>query len=398
MASPNIIDTSVFGIEVESPEGTYVAPSGTGSYFQPDEDGFDLSPNREFLERNVMNASIGPTTPKRGMRQVSGSLTCEMKASGTEGGEVDYGALLKGALGASRAVTSANTTKSTGNTASVLQIEDADIGDYSLYDIVVIKQGGLHTPVVITAIDSTGGAANITVSPAKASGSWANSVVVSKTQMYYTANSGHPALSLSYYWANEIRQSAYGAKVTSMSLDNFTVGQMPKWTFAFEGLGYDEINGAAPHTPVYDTGIPPVALQACLYKDGVALPINTFGLTVENTLSYQTSTCSANGRIASRVSERRVTGSINPYMDDTTFAFFTHMEDGDTFSLLISAYNPSGTAGEMNFGSCVGIYLPNCMVNSYKKGNLEGLLTDEVTFLASRGTAGATEEMYLGLI
>lgn len=398
MSTPVIRDTSTFGIEAESTEGTYVAPSAATSYLQPEEDGFEFTPARELLERNVINQSVGASTPKLGMKSVSGSLTTEFRASGTEGADVDFGLLLKAALGATRAIAANKTTKSSGNTGSVLGIEDADISSFNVGDIVIVKETGEHHPCVITAKTTGTGSATITVSPAKASGSFSNSVVLSKSTMYYTANSGHPALSLSYYWGNQIRQAALGAKVKSMAIESFQTGQLARLAFAWEGLTYTEVDGAAPHTPTYDSGTPPVILSASLFKDGTEYHINTFGLSLENTLGYQTRTSSPNGRVASRVVERKITGSLNPYMDDTSTDWFTLFNAGTEFSLFIRAYNPAATDGEITMGSLIGIYLPKCIVTEYKKGDLEGLVTDEVAFQAVRGATGDTEEMYVGLV
>lgn len=398
MSTPIIRDTSLFGIEVESTEGTYVAPSASTSYFQPLEDGFEFSPKRDLLERNIITSSVGAATPKLGMKGVGGALTTEFRASGTEGADVDFGYLLKGALGATRSISSTTTTKSSGNTGSVLQIQDADISKFNFGDIIVVKESGGHHVAAITAVDSSSGTANITISPSKASGSFSNSVVISKSKMYYTAASGHPALSLSYYWGNEIRQAGAGCKVTSMALDSFTTGKLASWKFGFEGLSYTEIDGAAPHTPSYDSGTPPVILSACIYKDGTSIQVNNLGLNLENTLGFQTSTCSSNGKIASRVTSRKISGSLNPYSDDATFDYFTLFDQGTTFSLFVKAFNPSSTSGELTMGSVVGIYLPTCFVTEYKKGDLEGLVVDQISFQAVRGATGSTEEMYLGLI
>lgn len=398
MSAPVIRDTSIFGIEAESTEGTFVAPSAATSYLQPDEDGFEFVPARELLERAVMTGSIGAATPKVGMKTVSGSLKTEFRASGVEGADVDFGLLLKSALGATRSISANKTTKSSGNTGSVLQIEDADIGSFTVGDIVLVKQTGGHHISPILSKTSGAGTATITLLVPKASGSFANSVVISKVTMYYTANTGHPALSLSYYWGNEIRQAALGCKVKSLGIENFTTGQLAKFAFAWEGLTYTEVDGAAPHTPTYDVGTPPVILSASVFKDGTEFYINTFGLNLENTLGFMTRTADANGRVASRVVERKVSGTLNPYMDDTTFDWFTAFNANTEFSLFIRAYIPSSTAGEVTMGSVVGIYLPKCIVSEYKKGDLEGLITDEIAFQAVRGAVGDTEEMYLGLI
>lgn len=397
MATPVVKNNSIFGVEIESTEGTYVAPQASTSYIQPESDGFDFKPSRETLDRKILTTSIGRATPKLGTKSASGGLTVELRASGTEGADVDFGALLKGALGATRAIASTTTTKSSGNTGTILQIDDADISKFTVGDIIVVKQTGAYHVSPITAVDASSGTANITLLVAKPSGSFANSVVISKTKMYYTATTGHPSLSMSYYMGNEIRQAAAGAKVTDMSVDNFTAGQLAKLKFGWEALTFTEVNGVAPQTPAFDTGTPPVILEACLYKNGSDLPINTFGLTIKNSLAFQTSTCSANGKTGSRVVERTVQGTINPYMDDTDVSLFDAFVAGTEFSLFIRAYNPDGTT-VVTLGSAVGIYLPKCIITEFSHGDLDGLLSNEISFQAVRGADGATEEVYFGLI
>jgi len=398
MATGITKNTSVIGIEVESTEGTYVAPSAATSYVQPLADGFDLTPSREKIDRAVLTSSIGKATPRLGIKSVQASLPVEFRASGTEGADVDFGLLLKGALGATRSISTTTTTKNSGNTGSSLKIQDADISKFNVGDIILVKETGEHHVCAITAVDSTGGAAAITITPPKASGSFSNSVVISKSTMYYTASSGHPAISLSYYWANEILQSAAGCKVTSMSLDNFSTGQVASLKFGLEGLAYAESNTVAPHTPSYDSGIPPIILGATIYRDGTAIEVNKFGLSVANSLSFITATSNENGKSASRIVERTITGSLDPYKDDTTTTYHDAFNAGTEFSLLIKAFNPSATAGEYTMGSVVGIYLPKCIAVETKVADNDGILTDEISFQAVRGSAGATEEMYLGLI
>lgn len=398
MATGITKNTSIIGIEVESTEGTYLAPAAATSYVQPLADGFELTPAREKIDRGILTNSIGKATPRLGIRSVQASLPVEFRASGTEGADVDFAALLKGALGATRAIATTTTTKATGNTGSELQIQDADISKFAVGDIILVKETGGHHVAAIAAVATGAGVAAVTITPAKASGSFSASVVISKSTMYYTSSTGHPAISLSYYWANQIRQTAAGCKVTSMSLDNFSTGQVASLNFGLEGLAYTETDGVAPHTPTYDSGIPPIILGATVYKDGVAIEINQFGLSVANALSFLTATSNANGRSASRIVERTVTGTINPYKDDTAVTNHAAFDAGTEFSLLIKAFNPSSTTGEYTMGSVIGIYLPKCIATECKVADQDGILTDEISFQAVRGSAGSTEEMYLGLI
>ena len=388
---------SIVSIMEETTEGTFEVAGSVNAYIQPLEDGLSISPSRELVERNILDASIGKATPRMGMKSVEVSIPVEMRASGTEGGDVDFSVLLEGALGAKRSITTNNTTK-TGNSSTVLQIEDADIGEFSVGDIVLVKESGEHEARPISAKSTGAGTATITFPFALTGGAPANGVVVSKSQMFYTANSGHPAISVAAYWGNEVRECAVGCKVTSMALENWTPGQLASWTFGLEGMSYDHDDGAAPHTPSYDSGLPPIVLSACVWRDGVKITLNNFSMSLQNTLGFLTSTCSANGKVSSSVVQREITGSINPYKDDTSVDYYDDWTAGTEFSLFATAYTPSSTTGEITMGSVVAIWLPQCIATEFKVGDVDGILTDEIGFRATRGSAGTSEELYIGLI
>lgn len=396
MATGLVKRNTIIGIEKETTEGTYRAPQATTSYIQPLADGFGWVPGRELIDRNILSTSIGRVTPRLGQKSVEVALPVELRASGVEGGDVDFAALLEGAFGAKRSITTTTTTKSSGNTGSILGIEDADISKFNLFDIIVIKESGGHHACVITAKSTGTGTATITVSPAKGSGSFSNSVVISKTQMYLTASSGHPSISVSEYIGNQVNQKGIGCKVTGMSLEGFETGGVASLNFGLSGLDYDEVDGAAPHTPAYDTGIPPIILNACVFKDGAEIQINALGLNLQNTLGFTQNTCE--GKTGSRVTKREVSGSMNPYKDDTDVGNFTNFNAGTEFALFVSAYIPSAVAGEITMGSVVGIYLPKCVITGYKPGDVDDIVTDDLEFQVVRGSAGTTEEMYMGFI
>lgn len=399
MATGIAKNASIVAVKAESTEGTYAAPgSASDGYIQVLNDGFEIVPAKELLEREVLTSSIGKVTPRTGLKSVTASLPVEVKGFGTEGTAPEYGALLEACLGAKHSITTTTTTKAAGNTQTVLQIEDADISKFAVGDIVIVKQTGEHRVHAVTARTTGAGTATITVLPGRASGSFANSVVVSKSTTYYPANASHPSISVSIWLANQILQKAMGCRPVSLGIENFTTGQLASFNFGLEGLTFDEIDDAADHTPTYGTALPPIILNACLYQDGVDVRINEFTLNVENELGFITSTCSSTGRDSSRMTSRSVTGSFNPYKDDTSVTNFTKFNNNTAFSLFISAHNPSAVAGEIEMGSAVGIYLPNCITTEHSIGDQDGILTDVETFTASRGTDGNTNEVYIGFV
>lgn len=390
-------NTTIIAVKQETTEGTYVAPAATTDYLQPLSDGFDLGKKKDLIERNILTSSIGKVTPRTGQKSVSATLPVEFRASGVEGGQTDFHLLLLGLLGNTRNRASTITTKASIGTTTTAPIEDADIASLLVGDPVIFKVSGAHHLAVITSKVSTPGSASITFLPA-AGAAIPASTVISKSQTYYPANSGHIPLSLSYYLGNEILDKAIGCKVTEMSLDNFQTGQLASLKFGLEGLSFDQVDGSAPHTPAYDSALPPLILNACIFQDGVEVQVNTFALSVKNTLGFLSSTCSSNGKISSRVTKRELTATLNPYKDDASVAQYTKFNANTPFSLFIKAYNPSTTSGEIEMGSALAIYLPNCIITELGTGDQDGILTDELSLSVDRGSSGSTEEIYFGMV
>lgn len=384
------------GIMEESTEGTYLAPASASDFISPLADGLEISPAKELLTRNNLNNSIGKVTPRTGTKSVSGSIPVEAKAKGTAGGAPQYAPLLRSALGASRQNTTVITTKSSGNTATVLQIEDADISKLAVGDIILVKQSGAYHVTPITAKSTGTGTATATVLVAHPSGDFSDSVTIEKFSTYYTANSGHPTLSISKYVEDAVLEYAAGVRVKNLSLNNFSTGQLSDFKCQFEGLSFGRSLTAPPYTPTYDSALPPIVLSAYVYMDGTAVAVNELSFAVDNSLGFKTSTASSNGKIASRITSRSVTGSFNPYKQDDSISNFTKFNNNTEFSMFAYMGNPTATAGE--FDGVVGFYLPKCIITDLAESDKDGLLQEAITFQASRGSDGASEELYIGII
>ena len=188
-------------------------------------------------------------------------------------------------------------------------------------------------------------------------------------------------------------EQATGCKVSSMALENFTTGQLASWNFGFEGLDFDASLTAQPHTPNFDSALPPIILSACIYQDGVQIDVNEVSFSLENSLGFATSTCAENGRISSRATERSISGSFNPYKEDNDVSQWTKFKDNSEFSLYGSAYIPNATAGE--YGQVVSFYMPNCIITEVSEADQDDLLQNELSFSASRGADGSEEELYI---
>jgi len=148
---------TVIAVEIEDTEGVYKAPTSGSSYVQTLADGTEVTGAKELLERNIFTGSIGKTTPLTGTRTVSGSLPTETRASSVEGAAPEYDALMQSALGSRRQ--GVQVTSKTGHTSSRLEIEDADIANFEIGDIVLVKEAGAFHVSPVIAKDETASAA-----------------------------------------------------------------------------------------------------------------------------------------------------------------------------------------------------------------------------------------------
>ena len=384
-------------IKEEGTEGTYEVPAAAGDYISPLADGVTLEPTKELLERNNLTNSIGKSRSRVGMKSVSVTLPCEAKASDTEGDAPEYGLLVEGALGATRSFSEA--TSGTGHTTTVINYDGDGYDAYwAVGDTVLIKESGAYHLSPITAVDTSANTLTLLVA---ADSSPSDSVTIAAGTTYYTANGGHPAISVTKFTtesgASWVREDAIGCKVTNMSMNGFSTGQLLEWSFGLEGLSFNrQQTSTGLYTPDFDDSLPPIALQACIYIDGTQIDVNNVSWSVDNTLGFVMSTCNENGKISARITERTITGSLDPYKTDTEVANYTRFNDNTQFSLFGYAYNPTSTTGE--FEQCVAFYMPNCIITSISESDQDGILQDSLNFQATRGTDGTSEELYVTFI
>jgi hypothetical protein len=378
---------TVVAIKEEIVEGTAIDPATSDDYLQTLSDGLEISPAKELVERTILTSSIGKVSPRASTKSVAGSVPVEMRGAGVEGEAPQYEVLLNSGLGSKRTL-GARIVTDTGHTVSTIEATGHGLvkGDF----IVILEAGANHSAFVTSATTD-----QITFAPAMAVAP-SDAVEIAKTVTYYPSNTGQPTFTKSVYWGNEIKEQAIGCRVASMALENFTTGQIATLNFGHEGLSFNEADEAAPHTPVFDGGLPPLVLNAVVYQNGVCVDVNEFAVSVENTIAFLTSVKSADGRIASRISERSLSGSFAPYKDDTTTTNFDLFDQNTLFEIIVTAQNPSAVPGEHELGSCYGIYLPNCLLTEKVVADQDGILTESLSFSANRGDEGTEEEIFMG--
>ncbi len=360
----------------EVTEGTYVPEAASADYIETLADGLEFVPGRELLERAIRTGTTEKVASRVGSKTSTGAIPVELKAGSSEGDAPETDKLYSAAFGGKRQLASVVTSK-TGHTTTVVEIEDADIASFKVGDSVLIKEAGAYHTSPITAVDSTGGAANITLLVAGGS-AFSDNVEIGKFTTYFVDSAAAKTLSVTNYDGGKIREKIVGLRPAGLEFANITTGQLPQASFSLEGFGLDKEVGTPLYTAAYDSSLPPVILQACIYMDGVAIELNEFTLSLANTLAFKTTTCSENGRTASRITLNEVTGSINPYSDDDNVDKFDIYNENTKFSLFMRAYNPTAVAGE--YGEVFSLYLPNCRITEFASADQDGLGTDAISF------------------
>ncbi len=398
-----LLEDSIFAVNVEVTEGTAVFPgSASDGFCQLKRSGAMVEGDRETKERGIFTGTLADADPRLGIRRGKGEFEVEMRASGTEGTVPDYDVLMQGILPNLNTIGSRITTK-TGNTGTVLQIQDADIASLPLGACIVVLAASDYWPCVVTARVTTGGSATVTISPAH-TGSFADSVQIAKSKTYLAADSGHPSMTATAYWGSGasgggIKEWIYGARVSSLTMDKFSTGELPAFKFALEALGFGLAAATdAPYTPTYDSGLPGVVLSSKIFKDGTEVNVENVGLSINQPLAFLKATGSANGLISGRAAgTRKISVKLAPYTDGTSVANFTNWEAGTDFSLFGYTAIPHAT-NRVTLGSVVMFYVPNCFIKKPMLKSFEGVMTDEIEAIGTGGSVGTGLDIAIGFV
>jgi hypothetical protein len=327
----------------------------------------------------------------------AGVIVLNAKYAGVAGNSITF-AMTTGAVAGSEVVTVVGTeievqiASGTSTAAQIKTAIDASVAAMALIAPVTISTAGvMETFAEANLATGADQVATMLVPSALAP---ANGTVIEKFTQYYGANTGHPSLTLTSFHENALKIQATGIKVSSLSLESFETGQVPAFAFGLQGQSYDETKAASGLTATFDGATPPLALAACVYKDGVQLAVNAVTLSIENSISRVTSMCSQNGVIALREAERTVSGTMTPYMDTESVDLFNDFNENTQFSLFMHMQNPI-TNGKKEV---IAIYLPNCIITALPKADADGLLTYALEFSAGPSSDGSGSDIYLSFI
>lgn len=380
MAQANVIkNETIVALMPEVTEGTPVDPSGAGSYLQVLADGVESALERDEIERQVLTSTVERVASRVGQKNTTATLPLEFRASATEGEYPEAELLWESLMGGKRQANTQDTT--TGSTSTILELGTTP--NFAAGDCVLVKESGAYEVRPVASVDAD----SVTLAFALENGAPSDGVTIAKVSTFFhDALNDTASLTLTQYLGNEIKEQINGMRVASMSLDGWEAGGVATSTFTLNGLGMTHANGSAPHTPVYDAALPPVALGACMWLNGVKLQYQSLSITVENTLVPIESACSPDGKIGQRYTAQSVEVSVNPYMDDTTTAFFDSFNDNDDVSFFAYMHNPAATAGEGE--EYCAVWIPQAKIVSRANEDVSGIYADGLTLRAHRSVGG----------
>ena len=385
-------ESSVY-IVAEVTEGTFVAETVVAEAIEPNEDGLEFNLSRAEIERNTLTDTIEAVEPRLGLKTVTGTIPLEFKAGSAAGAEPRGGLLYESLLGGKRAIATTTTTKSSGNTTTSLKIEDADISKFAVGDCVMVKKTGAYEVRPVSAVIATPGSAALTIA-IPFSYTPPNSVVIEKALTYYH-EADSSSFSVAHYQGGEILEAIPGCKANSGTLEGWTAGETPSFSFSVEGTDMVKTVATPSLSPDFSSDAKvPVIIEACAWLGQEELDYTEISLNIENTKADLLSACSPSGKIGTRKTAFNVTASVNPYMSDSALTRWDLFEAGTITSLFTYAFNPTSTAGEFN--QVVAIWLPNVKITNMPAADQDGVLMDNIELRAFRSAGNDT--VFLGFI
>jgi len=389
------MNTATVYVTEETTAGVAVDPTLGSQAVSVTEGGIELNGEKELVERTNMTSSLVRALPRTGIKRASGSVTVEAKANSTEGLAPEATLLLESAFGGVRSLSSSVTTLTTTNLTTIPVSLSTGI---AAGDIVMIKDtnagaNGYHvSPVTASAVNGTNDDTVTLLVPCTTAPSAGSSV--SKFTTFYNANDGHPSLTITEFIGDAVKCQAAGMKVNSLSMEGFEAGQTATFSFGLVGMDYDQSLAASGLTASYNSALPPLALDACIYKDGAALEVTGFSFSLEHEVAEIQSTCAPNGIVGTRHTRTNVSGSFTAHAKSDSVALFSAFANGTEFSLFGSFGNPGASAGQKK--EVIGFYFPKCIITAAPFADADGIVTYSVEFQCGPDAAGSA--MYLGFI
>ena len=195
-----------------------------------------------------------------------------------------------------------------------------------------------------------------------------------------TGNAAPTTVSLAHHEDGRIRKMAGCVGDVSMT---FTAGRpvMANWTF--RGKYVAPASGAL-LTPTYPTAVPPRFASATVTTGGTARIVNEITLNLNNEIKLREDATDDTGYISAVIVNRRITWSID--VEAALAKDFYADLTGNTEAAIVVAIG-TGSDGIVTFNS------PKAQITNVQPGDREGIVTDNLEFVANRSAAAGDDEL-----
>jgi hypothetical protein len=364
--------------KIEGTPGTEAAPSASTDAVLVENP--RLAPTVNLIQTNEVTGSLDPEGPIVGGMQVTLSCDVYLKHSGSAGTAPEFGDLLK-ACGMAETVTGTAVPSSPeacangGSTTLAILGSSASSTAQAYRGMPIDFTGNVSGSSFIsdytaaknaTLTDTLGGAITNTTK-----------YQIPVNVLYGPSSATIPSLTM-YLYMDGILYKLVGCRGTfQLGVEAGGVGRL---SFTFTGLFLSKTD-AAVVTPTYDSTRPPVFKGGTLKLNRLATAARALALDFGNTLAYPENPNATEGFDPGEITERRVTGSIDPI--ETLVATRDIMTDfrAGTRRILHARWGSSA-------GNRIGVTLPQAHYTGQTPSDRSGIMTVDVPFAAVGKDAG----------
>ena len=163
------------------------------------------------------------------------------------------------------------------------------------------------------------------------------------------------------------------------------VGEPARVEFEVNGVPVSAPTDAAMFPDVGDTLIPPKFLGTTLTLDTFTPIISSMEIDIDNTLAARADATDANGYLSVLISDRRISGSIDPEM----VAVSTYDWNGKWFNDSLVSFNC--VVDNLGAGQTVEFFGPKIQVTGLSDDDRDGISVAGAEFLLTKGSFGDDE-------
>lgn len=375
--------------KIESVEG--VAETLSGSTDAVLVENPTISFNPQQTQTNEVTGSLDNRGPIPGGLQATASFDVYLKGSGTAGTAPEWGKLLR-ALGWAEVITASalpgSAEAAAAGSTTTVTMGASFAATAQLYrgmplNLGVNPAGGALSFISDYSPDGASKVATLTdLFSTPLDGT--TTLQIPANVLYMPASNNIPTLTLGLYFDGTLYTMAGCRGNQNMTLVAAGPG---RFTFSFQGIFTGRTDAAVP-AATYDSPRPPIWTDPnndgsgrCLLDRSLAV-VSQLTFDNGNTVAYPENPNASQGFDLATVSERSMTGTLDPQMELVATRNILDDLEAGTQNILHARY---GTVA----GNRVALTCPTVLFNNATPGNRQGILTEQIAFSAIGQDSGA---------